>query len=74
MPRTEWNRKGPEQTIRSMPRRLVALADDTRLAVLPDERPEFRPSILASNEGKCAVLTEMTGQYVIMHMLKNTYS
>jgi hypothetical protein len=51
MPRMEGYRKWSQQSVRAMPRSLVAFADDTRLAVVPDERPELRPSILPSDEG-----------------------
>ena len=50
MPRPERNREWFKQTVRSMSRCLIAPAGDTRLAVVPDERPELRPSVLASNE------------------------
>jgi hypothetical protein len=45
----DW--KWLQQTIRPMLRCLVALADDTQLAVLPDERLEFWPSVLSSDKG-----------------------
>jgi hypothetical protein len=51
MPRTEGYREWSQQSVRAMPRSFVAFADDTRLAVVPDERPELRPSILSSDEG-----------------------
>jgi hypothetical protein len=51
MPRMKGYRKWSQQSIRAMPRSLVVFADDTQLAVVLDERPELRPSILASDEG-----------------------
>jgi hypothetical protein len=51
MPRTERYRKWSQQSIRAMPRSLVAFADDTRLAVVLDERLELQPSVLASDKG-----------------------
>ena len=34
VPRTEWNRKGLQQTIRPVLRRLVALAKNAQLAII----------------------------------------
>jgi hypothetical protein len=51
MPRTKGYWKWSQQSIRVMLRSLVVFADDTRLAVVPDEHPELRPSVLASDEG-----------------------
>jgi hypothetical protein len=51
MPRTEGYRKWSQQSIRAMPRSLVAFADDTRLALVPDKCPELWSSVLALDEG-----------------------
>ncbi len=69
MPGPERNRKGLKQTVRSMPRLFVALAKNAGPTVVPDECPDFRPGVLASYEGKGAILSKVTGENMVMQVL-----
>jgi len=74
MPWPERNRKGSQKAIRSMTWGFVTPAKDTRLAVVADEGPAFRPSVFAPDQSKSPVLAEVTGKNVIVLILKDTYS
>jgi len=57
-----------------VPRSLVALAGNAGSTIITDECPQFQPGILPSDECQGAVLSEVTGEDMVMFILKYTYS